>query len=173
MMARAEAYIGLGSNLGDRAGNLAAARRELAKLGTVAAESSVYETDPWGVLGPQPDFLNQVVCLSTVLQPREIMRALLAIESRMGRVRTGTGEPRAIDLDLLICGESVIDNPGLTLPHPRMHLRAFVLTPFAEIAPGVMVPGLGRTISEMAAEVGSRGVRRWTGGTGRAGGSGP
>ena len=167
MMARVEAYIGLGSNLGDREANLAAARRELAKLGRVTAESSVYETEPWGVKAPQPKYLNQAVCLGTGLQPRELMRALLAIEASMGRIRTGTAAPRVIDLDLLLYGGAMTDTSGLTIPHPRMHLRAFVLVPLAEIAPELAVPGSGMTVRELAAGVGTAGVLLWAGGTDR------
>ena len=167
MMARVEAYIGLGSNLGDRAGNLAGARRELEKVGHIVAESSVYETEPWGVKEPQPSYLNQVVRLRTVLPALKLMRALLAIEEGFGRIRTRQGEPRVIDLDLLLYGGSVINTSGLTIPHPRLHLRAFVLVPLAEIAPELAVPGSGMTVRELAAGVGTAGILRWAGGTDR------
>ena len=155
------AYIGLGSNLGDREANLAAARTKLAKLGRIAAESSLYETEPWGVDEPQPKYLNQAVCLVTESGPGELMSALLAIEAGMGRMRTRPGEPRVIDLDLLLYGGHQINAPGLTVPHPRMTQRAFVLAPLAEIAPGLAVPGTGQTVGQLAARVGSQGVRRF------------
>jgi 2-amino-4-hydroxy-6-hydroxymethyldihydropteridine diphosphokinase len=164
-MAGVEAYIGLGSNLGDRAGNLAAARRALAEAGQIVAESSIYETEPWGVVEPQPTYLNQAVRLRTTLPALKLMRTLLAIEEGFGRVRTRQGAPRVIDLDLLLYGVSVIATSGLTVPHPRLHLRAFVLVPLAEIAPELSVPGCGMTVRELAAGVGVAGVRRWPGGT--------
>ena len=156
-------YVGLGSNLGDRAANLAAARRRLNESGRIVAASSIYETDPWGVDPDQPNYLNQVVSLITPLSPTELLKVLLTIELEMGRVRTAPGDPRLIDLDLLLYGDKVTDGPGLTLPHPRMGERAFVLEPLAEIAPDAAHPVNGLSISALNARVDHRGVRIWRG----------
>ena len=128
-------YVGLGSNLGDRAANLAEARRRLSESGRIVAASSIYETDPWGVDPGQPVYLNQVVSMATPLSPAELLKVLLRIELEMGRVRTAPGDPRLIDLDLLLYGDEVTDGPGLTLPHPRMGERAFVLAPWRRSRP--------------------------------------
>lgn len=143
-------YVGLGANLGDRAGNLFRARRLLAELpGTrLAAVSEVYETEPVG-LREQPWFLNQVVELETGLEPGELLSALLDIEARMGRVRGVRWGPRLIDLDLLRYGDLALDTQALTLPHPRMWERAFVLVPLSELAPELAGPG-GETAAAAA-----------------------
>jgi 2-amino-4-hydroxy-6-hydroxymethyldihydropteridine diphosphokinase len=139
------AYIGLGSNLGDREATL---RRALARMNawpgiTVDAVSRFRETDPVGYTD-QPRFVNAVAAVETDLEPRALLDALLAIERAMGRTREGPRfGPRTIDLDLLLYADRVVDEPGLRVPHPRMHERAFVLEPLAELAPGLQVPGLG------------------------------
>ncbi len=136
------AYIGLGANLGDRDATIRAA---LAALGEedgieVVAVSTLRETDPVGV-GPQPVFLNGAAELETTLSARELLDRLLATELRFGRVRVpGEHGPRTLDLDLLLYGDEQIDEPGLTVPHPRLRERAFVLEPLAEL--GVEAPGL-------------------------------
>ena len=154
-------YVGLGSNLGDRAVNLAAARRRLNESGRIVAASSIYETEPWGVDPGQPNYLNQVVSLITPLSPDELLKVLLRIELEMGRVRTAPGDPRLIDLDLLLYGDEVADGPGLTLPHPRMCQRAFVLAPLAEIAPELTHPVNGLSIGALNSRVDQSGVRLW------------
>ena len=161
MAEMSRAYIGLGSNLGDRAANLAEARRQLAEAGRIVAVSSIYETEPWGVGPGQPDYLNQVVAMATPLPPSDLLKELLRIERKMGRVRSAPGDARVIDLDLLLYGDEVIDEPGLTLPHPRMCDRAFVLTPLAEIAPDTVHPANGLTIGALNASVDHSGVRLW------------
>jgi 2-amino-4-hydroxy-6-hydroxymethyldihydropteridine diphosphokinase len=128
------AYIGLGANLGDAAGTLVAARARLAQLGELAASSSIYRTPAWGVTD-QPDFVNAVVALDTTLAPAELLAALKSIEQELGRVATFRWGPRAIDLDILTYDDVRLDTPALSLPHPRLHERAFVLVPLAEIAP--------------------------------------
>jgi 2-amino-4-hydroxy-6-hydroxymethyldihydropteridine diphosphokinase len=139
------AYVGLGSNLGDRERML---RDAVDALGsedgiTVAAVSSFRETEPVGV-GDQPRFLNGVVSLETSLGARELLDRLLAVEQRFGRVRIpGEHGPRTLDLDLLLYGDETFEEPGLTVPHPRLHERRFVLEPLAELAPGLVVPDLG------------------------------
>jgi 2-amino-4-hydroxy-6-hydroxymethyldihydropteridine diphosphokinase len=139
------AYVGLGANLGNRERTLRAALDALAaEEGVeVVAVSTLNETEPVGV-GEQPRFLNGAVALDTTLPARELLDLLLAVEQRFGRVRTpGKDGPRTLDLDLLLYGDEQIDEPGLTLPHPRLHDRRFVLEPLAELAPGLVVPGRG------------------------------
>lgn len=144
------AFIALGANLGDRLATLREATRRLAEIGVVEAASSVYETDPVGYLD-QPPFLNAVVRARTSLPPQEILRRLLTIETAMGRTRTFRNAPRTLDLDLLLLGDETRAEPGLTLPHPRLGERAFVLAPLAEIAPAVRVPGRDRTAADLLA----------------------
>jgi 2-amino-4-hydroxy-6-hydroxymethyldihydropteridine diphosphokinase len=139
------AYVGLGANLGDREGSLRAAVDALAAEDgvDVVAVSTLRETEPVGV-GEQPRFLNGVVALETTLSARELLGRLLALEERFGRVRApGEHGPRTLDLDLLLYGDEMIDEPGLTVPHPRLHERRFVLEPLAELVPGLVVPGCG------------------------------
>ena len=154
-------FVALGSNLGDRAALLACAVRELGRLPEtrIVRLSSLYETRPWG-LENQPDFYNQVVELRTQLGPRELLHEALAIEARLGRRRTVRWGPRTADIDLLVYDDLQMDTPELTLPHPRMLERAFVLVPLAEIAPQLRVAG--RTIAEHLAALGdtSRDVRK-------------
>ncbi len=155
-------FIGLGSNLGDRSANLARARREIDRTaGKIRAESSIYETAPWGVAPGQPDYLNQVVMVETERSPRAVLDLLHRTERSLGRVRETPGEPRLIDLDLLLYGDRTIDEPGLTVPHPRMTERAFVLAPLAEIAPGLDHPATGKTIRQLLCGVDRSGVSVW------------
>jgi 2-amino-4-hydroxy-6-hydroxymethyldihydropteridine diphosphokinase len=146
------AYVGLGANLGDREATLRAAVEALAAEDgiEVAAVSTLRETDPVGV-GDQPRFLNGAVAVETTLAPHELLDRLLAVERRFGRVRVpGEHGPRTLDLDLLLYGGDRIDEPGLTVPHPRVHERRFVLEPLAELAPGLVVPGRGDVDSLLA-----------------------
>ncbi len=138
------AYVAFGANLGDPAAALALALARLDALpGTrVAACSSCYRSAPVGVSG-QPDYINAVIALDTALAPRALLDALLDIERQGGRTRAYHQAPRTMDLDLLLHGANVVCEPGLELPHPRMHLRAFVLRPLAEIAPEASIPGRG------------------------------
>jgi 2-amino-4-hydroxy-6-hydroxymethyldihydropteridine diphosphokinase len=142
----ATAFVGIGSNLGEPEAQIAAALEQLAAEEGIelVAVSSLRETEPVGYLD-QPNFLNGAAWLETELPARELLERLLAIESRLGRVR-GQGPrfgPRTIDLDLLVYGEQRIDGPGLTVPHPRLVERRFALEPLAELAPGLEIPGLG------------------------------
>lgn len=151
-------YLGLGSNLGDRAANLLKALARLTARGVeIDRLSSIYQTDPVGYTA-QPSFLNMVArCRSGRLDPWELMRLCLETELDLGRRRELPGGPRTIDLDLLLFdhyqAEGVRDGIDLTLPHPRMHQRRFVLMPCAEIDPGVIHPVLGATVGEMLARL--------------------
>ena len=139
------AYVGLGANLGEREAALSAALAALeATAGIdVVAVSTFRETDPVDYLD-QPRFLNAAAALETTLSPRELLDALLKVEHALGRTREGPRfGPRTIDLDLLLYGDESLDEPGLTVPHPRLHGRAFVLEPLAELDPGLVVPGHG------------------------------
>jgi 2-amino-4-hydroxy-6-hydroxymethyldihydropteridine diphosphokinase len=139
------AYIGLGSNLGDREATLrgALARLNAAPGVRVVAVSSFRETDPVG-LTEQPKFVNAVAAVETELEPRGLLETLLSIEQAMGRTREGPRfGPRTIDLDLLLYEDRIVEEPGLRVPHPRLHERTFVLEPLAELEPGLTVPGLG------------------------------
>lgn len=145
MSAWATAYIGLGSNLGDSAARIGAgmqALRRLAQTRDVRC-SALYRSAPVGIT-EQPDFINAVCVCATQLSAEALMQQLLAIERLHGRERTGPkGGPRTLDLDLLLYNDRVSDTPVLTLPHPRLHERAFVLYPLAELAPELVVPGRG------------------------------
>lgn len=150
------AYVGLGSNLSVPLQQMASALDALAALADthVVRASSFYRTAPVGYAG-QPDFVNAVVAIDTGLAPRALLDALLAIERERGRVRTVPNGPRTLDLDLLAYGDVQLNEPSLTLPHPRMHERAFVIVPLAEIAPDFDVAGhgtAGRLARTLAAE---------------------
>lgn len=142
------AYLSLGSNVGERRANLERALTALAELGEVKAVSSFYETEPMERTD-QPWFLNCAMALETELMPKQLLAKLLAIEKSMGRKRAPGKGPRVIDIDIVLFGSSVVDAPGLTIPHPAMHERRFVLEPLAEIAPEVRHPVFKKTAREM------------------------
>ena len=142
------AYVGLGANLGEREETIRAA---VAELPDVVAVSPLRETDPVGVTD-QPRFLNGVAALETELAPHELLDVLLAVERRLGRERRERWGPRTIDLDLLLYGDEVIDEDGLKIPHPRLRERRRVLEPLADLAPQLVVPGLGR-VEDLLAEL--------------------
>jgi 2-amino-4-hydroxy-6-hydroxymethyldihydropteridine diphosphokinase len=154
------AYVSLGSNLSGPEGQVRAALDALGRLPRtrVTARSSLYRTAPVG-REDQPDFVNAVACVETELSARELLAALLAIETEHGRVRSTPNAPRTLDLDLLLFGDAVISVPGLEVPHPRMHERAFVLKPLAEIAPAAQVPGHG-AVAELLARVAAQRIER-------------
>jgi 2-amino-4-hydroxy-6-hydroxymethyldihydropteridine diphosphokinase len=150
-------YIGIGSNLGDRARNLLEGVRLLLDVVEARARlSPLYETEPVDYLD-QPRFLNGVVELWGALpEPEELLDACLAIEARLGRIREIAKGPRPLDLDLLLYGDRQVESARLTLPHPRMHERRFVLAPLVDLAPGAVHPGLGRTAAELLADLAER-----------------
>jgi 2-amino-4-hydroxy-6-hydroxymethyldihydropteridine diphosphokinase len=145
------AYVGLGANLGDREATIEEALRLLGTQPgvTVAAVSTLRDTAPVGKLD-QPRFLNGAARVETELSPRELLDALLRIERELGRVRRERWGPRTIDLDLLLYGDEQLDEPGLTVPHPRLHERRFALEPLAELDAGLDVPGRGPVAALLA-----------------------
>ncbi|MHB8679925.1 MAG: 2-amino-4-hydroxy-6-hydroxymethyldihydropteridine diphosphokinase [Rudaea sp.] len=149
-------YIGLGSNLADPPAQIEAGLRALAYLPRtrVAARSHLYRSMPWG-RADQPEFVNAVARLETGLEPCDLLGQLLAIERRAGREREGARwGPRVLDLDILLYGDRRVAEPGLRVPHPHLHERAFVLVPLAEIAPDLDIPGHGR-IADLLARIGA------------------
>jgi 2-amino-4-hydroxy-6-hydroxymethyldihydropteridine diphosphokinase len=154
------AYVGLGANIGDPRRQLAQALSELDELShtRVRASSSLYRSTPVGY-AEQPDFVNAVAQLETQLPAEALLAGLQAIETRHGRSRSFANAPRTLDLDLLLFGDERIAAPGLTVPHPRMHERAFVLVPLVEIAPQAAIPGRGKA-SELLKRCRSQTVKR-------------
>jgi len=142
------AYLSLGSNLGDRRANLRNAIGKLLSFGKLLAVSSFYETEPVDFT-EQPWFLNCAVALQTELQAEDFLAEIIAIEREMGRQRTQPKGPRTIDIDILLFGKATLQTPQLTLPHPAMHQRRFVLQPLAEIAPDVGHPVLKKSVREL------------------------
>lgn len=142
------AFVSLGSNVGDRVANLRAAIERIGNLGEVIATSSIYETEPVEFLA-QPWFLNCVVKLATEKMPKQLLAAILTIEKEMGRQRHQKKGPRTIDIDILLFGNSVVETQGLTIPHPSMHERRFVLEPMSEIAPDVRHPVFKQRMREL------------------------
>ena len=153
-------YIALGSNLGDRLEHLRIGAQLLeAHNGIrIACKSRIFETEPVGGPDHQGAYLNAVVRLESRYSARALLNILLETELQRGRVRSERWGPRTLDLDLLIHGFEVIDEPGLIVPHPRLHERAFVLEPLADLAPDLEIPGLGLTVKSLQARVGSEGV---------------
>ena len=156
-----KAYLGLGSNLGDRQLNLVKAIELLAQWVHIEQLSSLYETEPVGYR-EQPHFLNAVCQLTTSLTPEELLALAKHVEAALGRMPSFPNAPRPIDIDILFYGNRVINSPQLTIPHHRLEERAFVLVPLAEIAPDLSHPVSGRTVREMVERVeGLEGVKRW------------
>ncbi len=154
------AYIALGANLGDPVSTIESAIEMLKSLkhSRLVGCSSLYRTAPVG-LHNQSDFINAVVALDTQLTSAALLEQLFAVEAKFGRMRTVKNAPRTLDLDLLLHGDTICNDPQLTLPHPRMHLRAFVLAPLAEIAPEVFVPGHGM-VNDMLATCADQKIER-------------
>lgn len=155
----ARAFVGLGANLGDPRATVTEALQQLATLpgSTLVGASSLYRTEPIDATGPS--FVNAVAELRTTLSAHELLHRLQAIERAHGRERPYRNAPRTLDLDLLLFDSCEIDDPELTLPHPRLHQRAFVLVPLAELAPGLHVPGRG-PVSDLIAEVHDQTITR-------------
>jgi 2-amino-4-hydroxy-6-hydroxymethyldihydropteridine diphosphokinase len=154
------AVIGLGANLGDPVAQLRAAIAAIGALPQtrVLAVSSFYRTAPVGFLD-QPDFVNAAVAVDTALAPRALLDGLAAVERAAGRERTFKDAPRRIDLDILLYDERVVAEPGLAIPHPRLHERAFALAPLVEVAPDAVVPGHGRAADLLARCAGQKVAR--------------
>ena len=156
------AYISAGSNIGDREANLDFGARRLGERGKIIRASSFYETEPVGY-ADQPWFLNQVFELETMLTPHELLAWCNEIERDRGRVRTFPNAPRALDLDILLYGERVINDPNLVIPHPRMTERRFVLEPLAEIAPELTHPVEKKTVGRLLANCPDKAAARKVG----------
>ena len=155
-----KAFVALGSNLGDRLEHLRAAVNALEALPTthVKASSRIFETEPVGGPDQQGAYLNAVVQLETRLKPQTLLERLLEIERSRGRVRITRWGPRTLDLDVLLYGTQIIHEDHLTVPHPRLHERAFVLEPLHDLAPDLEVPGLGVTVAALREQVDRSGV---------------
>jgi len=145
-------YLGLGSNLGDRLANLRAAVDALGPEVRVLAESGIYETPPWGYT-EQPAFLNMALKAETNLEPRALLKHLKNIEAGLGREKSFRYGPRKIDMDILLYEDRIFSNEMLVIPHPRLHERAFVLVPLADVGAEVKHPVLHKTVTEMLVEV--------------------
>lgn len=155
-------YLALGSNMGNRLSNLKAAVLNLTPQMTVKQKSSVYETPPWGFT-EQDAFLNQVVKVTTYLEPEPLLRHLKRMETALGRVPNFQNGPRVIDIDILFFDNMIINTPPLMIPHPRLHERAFVLVPLAEIEPDFIHPILQRPINKILEDVDRSEIKLFTG----------
>ena len=150
-------YLGLGTNLGSRAENLQAARAALSPQVIILRVSQIYETPPWGY-SDQPAFLNQVVEAQTQLTARRLLTRLKSIEHRLGRIPTFRFGPRLIDIDILFYGSQILKLNGLTIPHPRLAERSFVLVPLAELVPELIHPQSGQSIRQLSTQIDTQDV---------------
>jgi 2-amino-4-hydroxy-6-hydroxymethyldihydropteridine diphosphokinase len=154
-------YIALGSNIGDRLANLNSAIAALPPKVATLALSLVYETAPWGYTD-QPAFLNQVIRAETRLLPPDLLIHLKSIETSLGRTPSFRYGPRLIDLDILFYDDLILESPNLIIPHPRLHERAFMLVPLADLAPTLCHPILGKTVRQMLNEVDARDINLYS-----------
>ncbi len=150
-------YLALGTNTGDRLANLRAAIGSLPPQVLVRTQSSIYETEPWGYTA-QPAFLNMALHAETDFSPLELLTHLKFLEQTLGRVPSFRNGPRLIDMDILFYDDLILETPTLVIPHLRLHERAFVLIPLMDIAPGLVHPGLGRSVAQLVETVDCRGV---------------
>jgi len=151
------AFIGLGANLGDREASIRAALEAIAAMPDtdLVRVSSLYDTEPVGEVD-QPNFLNAVALVDTELDPRQLLWNLMLVEKKLGRVRTQRWGPRTIDLDLLLFGDEIIEDPDLRVPHPEIIRRSFVLVPLVELEPRLVHPGTGETMAAHLSRLGAR-----------------
>jgi 2-amino-4-hydroxy-6-hydroxymethyldihydropteridine diphosphokinase len=154
-------YLSLGSNLGNRSSNLKAAISSLAPQMEVKARSKVYETPPWGY-AEQENFLNQVLKVSTYLEPLPLLKHIKRLEVALGRKATFKYGPRVIDIDILFYDQLVLETPSLTIPHPHVQERGFVLLPMMDIAPDLVHPLNGKSIREMMVQCDTAGIKKFT-----------
>lgn len=147
-MKEVRVFLGVGTNLGDRRANLAAARKAVAEFVQIQKSSRIYETTPWGVLD-QPDFLNQVWEATTILTPPDLLHRLKKVEVELGREPSVRYGPRLIDIDILLYSNLMFKSAELVIPHPRICERAFVLAPLADLEPDLIIPGMEYTVSEL------------------------
>ena len=159
-MSKSTVYLAMGTNLGDRPGNLQNAIAGLPPVVTVLESSPVYETLPWGVTD-QPAFLNMVIKAETHSEPLELLKQLKLLETRLGRLPSIRYGPRLIDIDLLFYDDLILNTAELTIPHPNLHERAFVLVPLLDLAPEFIHPVTGKTVRQLLAEVSATGVKRY------------
>lgn len=146
-------YIAIGTNIGNRQQNLAIAKKEIEEFAQISKQSPIYETEPLGHKD-QESFYNQVIEIKTILSAKELIIKLQEIEHKMGRIREIKNGPRVIDLDILLYNREVINQPHLTIPHPRLHKRSFVLDPLSEIAADLIHPSLNQSIDSLKHELG-------------------
>lgn len=155
-------YLALGSNMGIRLSNLKNAISNLTPQMNVEAKSYVYETPPWGFVD-QPPFLNQVVQVETYLQAEPLLRHLKRLETALGRTPNFQNRPRIIDIDILFFDDLVLDTPTIQIPHPRLQERAFILTPLADLAPGLVHPVLHKSVSDLLNGLDRSGITKYEG----------
>jgi 2-amino-4-hydroxy-6-hydroxymethyldihydropteridine diphosphokinase len=155
-------YLALGSNMGNRLANLNAATYSLTPQMSVKKKSSIYETPPWGFEDQAP-FLNQVLMAESYLEPEALLGHLKRLETVLGRVPSFENGPRLIDIDILFLDDLILNETSITIPHPHLHERAFVLVPLAEVAPDLVHPGLHKSVSQLLAGVDRSGIKLFKG----------